>query len=75
MSQKLFIELHRTGVTDSEKFVYSCHFGNVVRFPFLFFFHHEKIYRIVLRFCQLLIKQIDQLHFALNNHGDPSRFA
>ena len=52
MSQDLSIQLHRTGVVDPEKLVYSRHFGNVVRFPFLFFFHHEKIYRIVLRFCQ-----------------------
>ena len=52
MSQDLSIQLHRTSVVDPEKLVYSRHFGNVVRFPFLFFFHHEKIYRIVLRFCQ-----------------------
>ena len=48
----LSVELHCSGIVDPEELVNTGHFGHVVGLSLLLFLQHEKVYRIVLRFCQ-----------------------
>ena len=52
MNSDLLIKLHRTSIVNSEKLIYTSHFGYVVRFSFLLLFQHKKVDRIILRLCQ-----------------------